>query len=95
MGRDEREIERTVNLNVVIREDQIAAERAWDGYQNEHSPRDGEGRLVAGGSVADVAATLREYRAVGFAHPVLIFRSPWDLETIDRLPELRAALEAD
>ena len=51
-------------------------------------------RLVAGGSVAEVAATLREYRDAGFAHPVLIFRSPWDLETIERLPELRAALGA-
>jgi hypothetical protein len=43
--------------------------------------------------VADVAATLREYRSAGFAHPVLIFRSPWDHATIDRLPDLRAALE--
>jgi len=92
-GRDEREIERTVNLNVVIREDRDTAVRVWAGYQREHNPRDGEGRLVAGGSVAEVAATLREYRDAGFAHPVLIFRSPWDLETIDRLPELSAALD--
>ena len=40
----------------------------------------------------DVAAELDRYRAVGFEHPVLIFRAPFDLETMSRLPELRAAL---
>jgi len=94
-GRDDREVERTVNLNVVIRRDRAAAEAAWDGWFGVHRPHGGEGRLGAGGSVDDVAATLRVYRDAGFAHPVLIFRSPWDLATIERLPELRAALEAD
>lgn len=93
-GRDEREIERTVNLNVVIRSDRAEAEAAWDAWFRAHMPRGGEGRLDAGGSVADVAATLREYRDAGFDHPVFIFRAPWDLETMARLPELRAALEA-
>jgi alkanesulfonate monooxygenase SsuD/methylene tetrahydromethanopterin reductase-like flavin-dependent oxidoreductase (luciferase family) len=93
-GRDEREIERTVNLNVVIRSSRAEAEAAWDSYYREHNPRGGEGRLDAGGSVADVAATLREYRDAGFDHAICIFRTPWDLETMDRLPELRAALSA-
>jgi F420-dependent oxidoreductase-like protein len=93
-GRDEREIERTVNLNVVIRSSRAEAEAAWAPYYREHNPRGGEGRLDAGGSIADVAATLREYRDAGFDHPVCIFRTPWDLETIARLPELRAALES-
>ena len=30
--------------------------------------------------------------AEGFQHPVMIFRTPFDLETIERLPDLRAAL---
>jgi hypothetical protein len=29
---------------------------------------------------------------VGFEHAVKVFRSPFDLETMDRLPELRAIL---
>jgi F420-dependent oxidoreductase-like protein len=91
-GRDEREVERTVNLNVVIRHDRAEADAAWDGWFRVHRPRGGEARLDAGGSVEDVAATLRAYRDAGFAHPVLIFRSPWDHATIERLPELRAAL---
>ncbi len=93
-GRDDREVERTVNLNAVIRGDRAEAEAAWASWSVAHRPHAGEGRLGAGGSVAAVAATLRAYRDAGFAHPVLIFRTPWDTETIDRLPELRAALEA-
>lgn len=93
-GRDHALIERTVNLNLVLRDNRDDAEAAWDDWFGRHRPQDGEGRLDAGGSVQDVAATLRVYRDAGFAHPVLIFRTPWDLETIDRLPELRAAVEA-
>ena len=94
-GRDEREIERTTNVNVVIREDRAAAVSAWDAWHRVHLPHGGEGRLSAGGSVAEVAAALRAYRDVGFGHVVLIFRTPWDLATIERLPELRAALADD
>ena len=93
-GRDQREIERTTNLNVVIRDDRAAAEADWESWFRVHRPHGGEGRLDAGGSVADVARALRAYRAVGFDHVVLIFRSPWDLATMDRLPALRAALAA-
>jgi alkanesulfonate monooxygenase SsuD/methylene tetrahydromethanopterin reductase-like flavin-dependent oxidoreductase (luciferase family) len=93
VGRDEREIERTVNVNVVIRRDAAEARRAWSGWAAVHRPQDGEERLDAGGTVEEVAGALRRLAEVGFAHPVLIFRTPWDLETIDRLPELRAALE--
>ena len=91
-GRDEREIERTVNLNVVIRRDRDEAERAWTSWMADHGPQDGEEGLGAGGSVEEVAAALARYRDRGFHHPILIFRTPFDLETIDRLPELRAAL---
>jgi F420-dependent oxidoreductase-like protein len=94
-GRDGREIERTVNLNVVIRRNRAEAELAWAAWMSDHGPQDGEGGLGAGGSVRDVAATLAAYRDAGFAHPILIFRTPFDVETIDRLPELRAILSHD
>ena len=91
-GRDEREIERTVNLNVVVRSSRAEAVAAWAGYLAAHLPQDDERGLSAGGPVAEVAAELARYRDAGFAHPILIFRTPFDLETMDRLPELRAAL---
>ena len=92
VGRDEREIERTVNANVVIRATREEARDAWRGWVEAHLPQAGEDRLNAFGTVEDVAAELDRYRAVGFEHPVLIFRAPFDLETMSRLPELRAAL---
>lgn len=94
VGRDEATIERTVNLNVVVRASKPEAERAWAGYAAAHHPREGEGQLLVGGSVDDVADALAEYAAVGFRHPILIFRSPWDVETIRALGAIRAALAA-
>jgi len=92
-GRDEGEIERTVNVNVVIRANRAEAEEAWAGWLAAHRPQPDETALSAGGTLEEVAAALRRYRDAGFAHPILIFRTPWDLETMDRLPELRAALD--
>jgi F420-dependent oxidoreductase-like protein len=93
-GRDEREIERTVNVNVVIRSSRAAAEEAWAGWLAGHLPQPDERGLSAGGPVEEVAAALARYRDAGFAHPILIFRTPFDIETMDRLPELRAMLVA-
>jgi alkanesulfonate monooxygenase SsuD/methylene tetrahydromethanopterin reductase-like flavin-dependent oxidoreductase (luciferase family) len=93
IGRDHREIERTVNVNVVIRPTRAAAERAWAGWADRHRPIDGEERLDAAGTVEDVAMALRSLADVGFGHPIMIFRTPFDTETIERLPELRAALD--
>jgi F420-dependent oxidoreductase-like protein len=92
VGRDHAEIERTVNLNVVVRPTRAEAERAWASYAATHRPREGEGLLVVGGPIDEVATTLAEYAAVGFRHPILIFRSPWDLETIGAVGALREAL---
>ncbi len=92
VGRDHREIERTVNVNIVIRPTRAEAERAWAGWVGVHCPIDGEERLDAAGTIKEVAAALQALADVGFGHPVMILRTPWDLETIERLPELRAAM---
>ena len=92
VGRDQDTIERTVNLNVVVRGTRAEAVNAWGGYVHTHRPREGERRLVVGGPIAEVAPVLAKYAAVGFRHPILIFRSPWDLETIRALGEIREAL---
>jgi len=92
VGRDPDEIERTVNLNVVVRATRAEAERAWAGHASTHRPREGEGRLLVGGTVEAVAAELAGYAAAGIGHPILIFRTPWDLETIGSLGAIRDAL---
>ncbi len=92
IGRDPAEIERTVNLNVVVRSSRAEAERVWASYAAAHQPREGEGRLVVGGPVEVVAEALAGYTTVGICHPILVFRSPWDLETIRSLGAIRDAL---
>lgn len=94
VGRDAEEIERTVSLNVVVRPTLDAAERVWAATAGAHQPRDGEGRLLVGGPVEEVAAAIAPYVAAGVRHPILIFRSPWDLETIRALGAIREVLAA-
>jgi F420-dependent oxidoreductase-like protein len=94
IGRDPREIERTVNLNVVVRSSAAEAERVWDGYAAAHRPKDGEGRLGIGGPVDQVADAIAAYAAAGIRHAILIFRTPWDLETIRSLGAIREAVAA-
>jgi alkanesulfonate monooxygenase SsuD/methylene tetrahydromethanopterin reductase-like flavin-dependent oxidoreductase (luciferase family) len=92
IGRDPAEIQRMVNHNVVIRDDVAAAERAWEAYVR--TGVDAEERELIGGPPEAVAAALRRYVHIGFDHVVWILRAPWDLETIRRLPEVRAIFEA-
>ena len=81
-------------MNVVVRGSRAEAEAAWADWARRHLPIDTEKELNAGGTVEEVAAQLRRYVDIGFRHPVLVFRTPFDLATMDRLPELRAALAA-
>jgi F420-dependent oxidoreductase-like protein len=90
-GRDQREIARSTNLNLVIRRDRAEAEAAWSAWCDIHLPK--REQLDVGGSPAEVADALRPYRDAGFGHVILVFRSPFDLETMDRLGEVRARLD--
>jgi alkanesulfonate monooxygenase SsuD/methylene tetrahydromethanopterin reductase-like flavin-dependent oxidoreductase (luciferase family) len=92
VGRDQASIERTFTMNVVARKSRAEAERVWQSTLEMHRPAAWESR-VALGPPEEIAAALTEYAAVGFRHPILVFRSPWDLETIARLGEIRDALE--
>lgn len=92
VGRDQAEIERTLVVDMVLRDDPgeawrvLAAARAANG-----SPTEYEEDVL--GSPALAAERLRPYVAAGFTHVIVNARHPYDLETIDRLPELRALLE--
>ena len=89
-GVDSAEIERTVNVNVVIRRNREEAERAWSAWLDAGMPQEGEEDLAAGGSLDDVAGVLAAYRDVGFEHPILVLGPRSILETIGRLAELGA-----
>jgi alkanesulfonate monooxygenase SsuD/methylene tetrahydromethanopterin reductase-like flavin-dependent oxidoreductase (luciferase family) len=92
VGRDVGTIERQVYVNVVVRSSAGAAHEAWAQVRAAHGIVPGEDPLHAGGSPAEVAAALLPWVRAGVDEIVAVLRAPWDRETIDRLPEVRAAL---
>jgi F420-dependent oxidoreductase-like protein len=97
-GRPFEGIERTVVMDLVVRDNQAAARAAYDEIVRKHglkgeSGSDGSERgLSVGGPPEDVAAYLRPYADLGIAELIWIFRDPFDLETINRLSDVRSAL---
>jgi len=100
IGRPFEAIERTVTANVVIRDTEEYARGAWEATAVRHGlvgrlgPDGTERDLTVGGSPADVAAYLAGYAALGVAEVMIVFRAPFDLETIARIGEVREALGA-
>ncbi len=98
IGRPFEAIERTVTLHGVVRDTASAAMAAWDGIAARHGlagkvAADGTGRgLTVGGAPSEVSAYLDGYRRIGVSEVIFVFRAPFDLETIERVGELRASL---
>jgi len=98
VGRPFDSIERTVTLDGVVRDDTTAAFDAWAETARIHGldgrvGSDGTDRgLSIGGSPATVAAFISGYDSIGVGEVIFTFRAPFDLATIGRLAELRAAL---
>jgi alkanesulfonate monooxygenase SsuD/methylene tetrahydromethanopterin reductase-like flavin-dependent oxidoreductase (luciferase family) len=98
VGRDERAIGRTVTLDVTIRDTVDAAQEAFDAMAAIHGLAHKTGapsgakyvRLL--GPPGLVTNVIREYADVGVDETIWIFRHPFDLETIERLGEVRQAL---
>ena len=94
VGRDPDAIERTLMVDVLIRDDEaeakriLTAQRAANG--STASEEDEAGDLC--GTPASIADRLRPYVDAGFAHFLVDMRRPYDAETIARLPEVRALL---
>lgn len=93
-GRDHAEIERTLNVDLLIRDDRDAAMAAYVAQLARHGDEVDPAWPVHLGPPAAIAAELRPYVELGFRHFILDMPAPYDLETIDRIGELLAALEA-
>jgi alkanesulfonate monooxygenase SsuD/methylene tetrahydromethanopterin reductase-like flavin-dependent oxidoreductase (luciferase family) len=100
IGRPFDEIERTVTVDVVIRESRAEALDAWAvttrsyGIEDRTASDGSDRGLTAGGPVAAVAKALDGYRRLGVDEVMCTFRHPYDLETIEALSALREALPA-
>jgi len=96
IGRPFDAIERTVTTHIVLRDTRAAATTAWAEIARRHGivgrvGADGTSRdLTVGGPPAHVNAYLDRYREIGVREVVVVFRAPFDLETIGRLDELRS-----
>jgi F420-dependent oxidoreductase-like protein len=97
-GRRFEDIERTVMMDVVVRDDASTARNAYGDVARRHGLEgavgsDGSARgLGVGGPVEAVVAFLRPYAALGIGEVMWIFRDPFDFETMDHLAAVRAAL---
>ena len=94
VGRDPGQIERTISKSIVLREDAEEARTVFEAGVRHHG---GDPSSVAAvvGPPAFVASEIRPYLESGFGQLVVALREPFDRETIERLPELRAALEGN
>ena len=97
VGRAFESIERTVTVDAVVRDTQAAARDAWaatvaaNGLDDQRGADGSDRGLGVGGSPSDAARFVAEYEAIGVGEVIFTFRAPWDLETIGRLSEVRAA----
>jgi alkanesulfonate monooxygenase SsuD/methylene tetrahydromethanopterin reductase-like flavin-dependent oxidoreductase (luciferase family) len=84
VGRDPASIERSLDCQMVIRDDSGAAERAWLSFldANRTDPSRAQPWL---GSVAQIAERILAYREVGFETVNVEVPAPYDEETIERL----------
>jgi len=98
VGRPFEAIERTVTIHGVIRDTAIDARTVWLEVSRAHGLEgrvgsDGTERgLTVGGPVQDVAAVIDAYQRVGVSEVIFVFRAPFDIESIGRIGEVRAAL---
>ena len=98
VGRAFDEIERTVTVHAVIRDDATAALAAWadtaarNGLDGRIAADGSDRGLTVGGSPREVATFLDGYRRIGISEVMFVFRDPFDLESIARIGEVRAAL---
>ena len=97
IGRPFESIAKTVYMEVVIRASESKVREYWSEVEDRHGIRgrvgsDGTPRLLnVGGEPEAVADYVRGYEALGIDEVIWIFRNPFDLETMSRLSEVRAA----
>ena len=88
VGRDEREIERSINLWVVIRDSEAEARRQWASWMElNRTPveRATEPSRPVLGTPETIADRLLDYCDAGFKTVIVEVPAPYDRETLERL----------
>ena len=98
IGRPYEEIERTVTIHAVIRDSDTEADAAWaeiarlHGLEGRIGSDGGERGLAIGGPPEALADYFDGYRRNGVGEVILVFRSPFDLVSFERIGDVRDAL---
>jgi alkanesulfonate monooxygenase SsuD/methylene tetrahydromethanopterin reductase-like flavin-dependent oxidoreductase (luciferase family) len=88
LGRDEREIERSINLWLVIRDSEVEARREWASWMElNRTPVEKalEPSRPVFGTPETIADRLLEYCDAGFTTAIVEMPAPYDRETLERL----------
>jgi alkanesulfonate monooxygenase SsuD/methylene tetrahydromethanopterin reductase-like flavin-dependent oxidoreductase (luciferase family) len=94
VGRDEREIERTLGIKLVIRDSADEAERVW-WEQMAHNRTTVRDPHLWVGEPERIAERMRRYREIGFGTVIAELPAPYDRETIERfIGEVRSLVQA-
>jgi alkanesulfonate monooxygenase SsuD/methylene tetrahydromethanopterin reductase-like flavin-dependent oxidoreductase (luciferase family) len=93
VGRDPGTIERTVSFPIVIRDDSAEAARTFEARLAHNGIKEITDVPVLLGSPGLIAERLRPYRDLGMVQVVVRMPAPYDLETIERIGEVRDALD--
>lgn len=95
VGRDPAEIERTFDPIVIIRDDPRQARQVLDKMLAHNRAAPGERRAPDDawcGPPEQIAEQMRSYVDLGFRHLIVEMPAPYDLETVERLVEVRDLL---
>ena len=92
VGRDRSEIDLTVSFPIILRDRRADAEAAFATLIAANGAKDAGPVPHLFGPPAEVAAEIRPYVEMGFRTVIVRMPAPFDRETIDRLPEVRALL---
>jgi alkanesulfonate monooxygenase SsuD/methylene tetrahydromethanopterin reductase-like flavin-dependent oxidoreductase (luciferase family) len=95
VGRDPLEIELSTNKHLILRDDRAEALRVLaEGLTRNGSERSIDELADFMGSEEQVAEAWRPYLELGFTHVIVDMPTPYDQETIERLPRLRDLVAA-
>ena len=94
LGRDPTAIERSFSQEGIIRDDREEARRLFESRYRGHGLDPEAGVFALCGPPTFVAEALRPLVEAGFGHVIWAFRTPYDMETLERLGEVRALLES-
>ncbi len=92
LGRDPASIERSFSQEGIIRDDPAEARAVFEAAYRGNGLDPTAGVFALCGPPEEVAAALRPLVDAGFGHVIWAFRTPYDMETLERLVEVRALL---